>query len=299
MTSKNDGRSLYMSPGMPSDEYQIVKILPHGMSTMLYVIKEGNDDQLKVLKIIDKKMESYVNINREVSILSKLNHPNIVKVYRYWETPETMNILMEYIVGTDLTDRPKGVNIIERTIVDMANALVYLKSKRVIHRDIKPENLLWDSVNRRVVLCDFGWAIDTDMSQQICGTPDFFSPEMVKKTGYGHQTDIWCLGLTVFELIHGYGPFQHMHGSALRQAIVMGVKFPTVMKCHKKIETLIKLMLQVNPDIRISAQGILQHMQAGSATDLTRKVPSHVTTTDRTEISTHLGSVIRHTENGN
>ena len=85
----------------------------------------------------------------------------------------------------------------------------YLHKKSVIHRDLKPENLLIDK-DGNIKLCDFGWSAESSSFEKrttFCGTVDYLAPEMIKNQPHDHSLDIWCTGILLFELLHGYAPF--------------------------------------------------------------------------------------------
>lgn len=85
-----------------------------------------------------------------------------------------------------------------------------MHKKGIIHRDLKPENLLLDNEGN-IKLCDFGWSAEAISNQKrttFCGTIDYMSPEMIKNEPHDHTLDIWCLGVLLYELIHGDAPFK-------------------------------------------------------------------------------------------
>ena len=87
---------------------------------------------------------------------------------------------------------------------DIIQALIYLHSKNppILHRDIKPENIL--ICNDKLKIADFGWSnFKTDIRNTYCGTPDYLSPEMILGTNHNEKTDIWSLGVLLYELLHG------------------------------------------------------------------------------------------------
>lgn len=92
-----------------------------------------------------------------------------------------------------------------RFLYQTALALKYLHSQRIIHRDIKPENILLDS-DFNVKLCDFGWACylsEDEQRNSICGTYEYMSPEILHSQSHTEKVDIWCLGILLYEMLHG------------------------------------------------------------------------------------------------
>ncbi len=87
--------------------------------------------------------------------------------------------------------------------------LDYLHKKNIIHRDIKPENLLLDKEGN-IKICDFGWSAEANILEKrntYCGTTDYMAPEMIKNESHEFSLDIWCLGILLYELLHGKPPF--------------------------------------------------------------------------------------------
>lgn len=87
--------------------------------------------------------------------------------------------------------------------------MVYLHSKDIAHRDIKPENIVLDK-SFRVKICDFGWACKMERGEvrtSICGTLEYMSPEIAVKNVYTIKTDVWALGILLYEMLHGHPPF--------------------------------------------------------------------------------------------
>jgi serine/threonine protein kinase len=129
---------------------------------------------------------------------------------------------MEYAVNGNLFKQMKkqgsftekdAFNIFTQTSL----GIDFLHKNKIIHRDLKPENLLLDK-KRTIKLCDFGWSAESnnDCRFTFCGTVDYMAPEMVKGKpmnsksigqGYSYAVDIWCLGVLLYELLHGYAPF--------------------------------------------------------------------------------------------
>jgi serine/threonine protein kinase len=84
----------------------------------------------------------------------------------------------------------------------------YIQKRGIIHRDLKPENLLLDDKGN-IKLCDFGWSAEANHKARttFCGTIEYMAPEMLKNKPYTKKLDNWCLGVLLFELLHGYPPF--------------------------------------------------------------------------------------------
>lgn len=161
---------------------------------------------------------------READLAATLNHPNIVRVYNRGETDDGhLWIAMEYVEGTAAIDLARAdltpVRIV-RIITDVAAALDYAHSRRVLHRDIKPGNFLVSapgSDHERVLLADFGIARALDDATSLTatgamvGTAAYTAPETIEGRPADHRTDIYSLGCALFRLLTDRAPMRIIH----------------------------------------------------------------------------------------
>ena len=130
----------------------------------------------------------------------------------------------------------------------------------IIHRDIKPENILLDN-NNIIKLTDFGWSnyINlTEIRNTFCGTPLYFSPEIIMGNGHDNKVDIWCVGVIIFELLIGRIPFLGKDRNTLMYNIVNG-KICWDDNIDIDARDLISKILIVEPNLRISLEDIMKH----------------------------------------
>ena len=232
----------------------------HKMTGKIYVIKVMDKMAIKGEKLIDQ-------INREIEIMYKLNHPHVIRLINHFEDDEKFYLIMPYASKGQLYSLlRRQVRFDQRTAAqymrEVIEAVRYIHSfsPKIIHRDIKPENLLLDD-NYRVLLSDFGWSNfldDDEFRKTFCGTPEYLSPEMVKKEGHNEMVDIWALGVLMFEFLAGYAPFTGSHQKELynnikKLKISWPVDFPPLAK------NLITKILKLNPTERLSLEEILDH----------------------------------------
>ena len=232
----------------------------HKMTGKIYVIKVIDKMAIKGQKLIDQ-------INREIEIMYKLNHPHVIKLINHFEDDEKFYLIMPYASKGQLYSLlRRQVRFDQRTAAqymrEVIEAVRYIHSfsPKIIHRDIKPENLLLDD-NYRVLLSDFGWSNfldDDEFRKTFCGTPEYLSPEMVKKEGHNEMVDIWALGVLMFEFLAGYAPFagnlqKELYNNIKKLKISWPVDFPPLAK------NLITKILKLNPSERLSLDEILDH----------------------------------------
>ncbi|KAL4465052.1 hypothetical protein ABPG72_012235 [Tetrahymena utriculariae] len=206
------------------------------------------------------------NLKREIKIQKRMNHPNICKLYHYFEDKQYVYLVLEYAEQGSLFHNLRKVKkfseeLAFRFFYQTCLGIDHLHKNSIIHRDLKPENLLIDGKGD-IKLCDFGWSAEQRNSivrKTFCGTVDYMPPEMIENQPHDQRVDIWCLGILLYELIHGYAPFLgHDDQTKLknirnRQEIVFEPFVP------KDLEELIRGILQHNPLHRLSMDDIFRH----------------------------------------
>ena len=154
---------------------------------------------------------------REAETAGRLNHPNIVTMYDAGEEHDLAYIAMEFLKGKDLVPFTKPDHLLPlptvlSIIARVADALSYAHSLNVVHRDIKPANIMYDLDSDTVKVTDFGIARITDSSKtktgMVLGTPSFMSPEQLAGTKIGGQSDLFSLGVTLYQMVCGKLPFE-------------------------------------------------------------------------------------------
>ena len=225
------------------------------------------------VKLIDKtKFENKLQkelFAREVDIMYKIRHPNIVRLYTHFEDETNCYIALEYIKKGNLysytQSMPNKVLDAATTahfVVDLISALYYLHNMNpaIIHRDIKPENLLVGN-NGQLKLTDFGgsnYLEGGNVRYTTCGTQIYHSPEMLLKKGYDTRVDIWAIGILIFELMVGRPPFKADAQHSMEDNIVnLRINWPNTMNLLAK--NLISKILKKEPEQRPSLKEILEH----------------------------------------
>ncbi len=189
-----------------------------GMATVYLAIQENFQRQVAV-KILSKRLLSDASFGvrflREARIVAQLSHPNIVPVFDVGQHGDCHYIAMELLRGGDLKQRlAKGMPLSEclQIVEQIASALNYASSKNFVHRDIKPENILFREDGSAVV-SDFGIARSTEsetnmtLTGTIIGTPSYMSPEQAQAQPLDGRSDLYSLGIILFEMLTGNVPF--------------------------------------------------------------------------------------------
>jgi serine/threonine protein kinase/3-dehydroquinate dehydratase len=243
--------------------------------------------QLIAVKII-KYVEKYRKlIDRELEIHSKLHHPNIAELYSYIidRKRNIVYMMMEYCVGGNLKDYQQTHSFTEiqlQTIMrQIVAALQYLYEHNILHRDLKPQNILLD-MNKTVKLIDFGLArefneydlVDTTMEINVfdtfCGSPLYMSPEMFRRTKYDTTTDLWSLGIILYELITGKTPYHSCNYAELYRKIMHPISLPTQYYSSLSADCidLLTRLLQIDSVNRLKWAELFAHVWIAVDTEL-------------------------------
>ncbi|CAD8170425.1 unnamed protein product [Paramecium octaurelia] len=220
------------------------------------------------IKIIDKTKQQesdYVRIHREISILRKLRHPNVVQLFEIVESDTKLYIVTEYASGGELFDhivRNKRLEEREaaRLFIQLIHAVTYIHDHQVVHRDLKPENVLLNEGTLKVV--DFGLSSTYQPGQKLktpCGSPCYAAPEMLQGLSYdGLFTDIWSSGIILYAMICGCVPFEDQNTKRLYEKIKTS-DFHLPKHVSLQAGDLLKKLLMKDPQQRITLQEIKNH----------------------------------------
>ncbi|XP_035217379.1 calcium/calmodulin-dependent protein kinase kinase 2-like isoform X2 [Stegodyphus dumicola] len=211
-------------------------------------------------------------IYREIAILKKLNHPNIVKLHEVLDDPDEDNLYMVF----ELVQRGPVINVPTNSPLsemkawqyfrDIVMGIEYLHFQKIVHRDIKPSNLLL-SDDDRIQISDFGVCnqfegVDAFLSD-TAGTPAFVGPEVLKGTREvysGKALDIWQMGISLYSFVYGDVPFTDTNILALYTKIKSSpVPFPDTYSVSESLKHLLSRMLEKDPKQRITLKGIKEH----------------------------------------
>ena len=232
----NEIRMKEASVGSRLSEFEIVKQLGKGSYGTVYVVRSKLDMNTYVMKKMELnhlKESQQKECYREVSILRKVSHPNIIKYYSSFLENESLCIIMEYAELGDLYTLIKHYKrhqkffdeiILWRIALDVLNGLEYLHKNNIIHRDIKCLNLFL-SKDHHIKIGDLGVSTITSLGGMHCtrvGTPLYLSPELVKQVPYDFKTDIWSFGCSLYHLANLDPPFTGNNLIVLGNNIVKG-----------------------------------------------------------------------------
>ncbi len=203
--------------------YEILDVVGKGGMATVYRAQQVSMSRIVAVKVLPEKYindDTYIQrFEQEVAIVSKLEHRNIVPVHDYGEYNGQPYIVMRFMAGRSVDDLlsngPLDIETIISVLEQIAPALDYAHSKNVLHRDLKPSNVLLDD-NGGAFLTDFGIARVLGeqqgnkgiTTQGVVGTPSYMSPEQAQGLALDSRSDIYALGVMLFELATGRRPFE-------------------------------------------------------------------------------------------
>jgi serine/threonine-protein kinase len=215
------GRAMPASLG----RYELLEPIGRGAMGDVYLGRDPRINRLLAIKAVDLAADyepddltaARASFLREAETAGRLSHPNIVTIFDVGESDGLAYIAMEYLKGRHLSDYAKPDRLLPTHIVlDLlaraADALHYAHAQNVVHRDIKPANIMYDSVSETLKITDFGIARLIDVGRTrtgvVLGTPAFMSPEQLEGKNVNGHTDLFALGVSLYELLTGHLPFR-------------------------------------------------------------------------------------------
>ena len=265
--------------GNLNDKYLRGKKLGKGTFGIVYEAKNLIFNSKVALKVIPKNARmKYELIKNEIDILKKLMHPNIVRIYEFYESKNSFYLVNEFCPCGEL------YNYINKTILNeeqlavifyqVFSGLTYLHENNILHRDLKPENLLISKIEKDlkdnkeyfwIQIIDFGTAkiFENDKDENlVVGTPYYIAPEVLNKH-YNEKCDTWSVGVMLYMFLVGRPPFDGEN----RNEIINSIKTkdydennPKLLEQSPEVRDLIKHLLQKDTNKRFSAKEALNHI---------------------------------------
>ena len=205
--------------------YQVDKELGKGAMGVVYLGKDPKIGRVVAIKTMalsqefsgDELVDARERFFREAETAGRLQHQNIVTIFDAGEEHDLAYIAMEFLKGKDLLDYCKDGNLLPvpkvlSIVARVAEALAYAHKQNVVHRDIKPANIMYEIDSDTVKVTDFGIARITDSSKTktglVLGTPSFMSPEQLAGKKVDGRSDLYSLGVMLFQMLGGVLPFR-------------------------------------------------------------------------------------------
>ncbi len=209
--------------GVQLDEYRLERMLGQGGMARIYHGVDVRLNRQVAIKVIDTPFRDdpdYIKrFEREAQAIARLEHPHIVRLYRYGLDKDLLYMAMQYIDGIDLTmllallrENQEWIDPQDarRIIRQVCEALDYAHDQGIIHRDVKPANIMLDQQNR-AILTDFGLALLTESGTRgmVLGSPHYIAPEQaISSAKVVPQSDLYAVGVILYEMFTGERPFE-------------------------------------------------------------------------------------------
>ena len=250
--------------------YQVEKELGKGAMGVVYLGKDPKIGRVVAIKTMalsqefagDELIDARERFFREAETAGRLQHQNIVTIFDAGEEHDLAYIAMEFLKGRDMVEYCKGgsllpVPLVASVVARVSEALAYAHKQMVVHRDIKPANIMYERESDTVKVTDFGIARITDSSKTktglVLGTPSFMSPEQLAGKKVDGRSDLYSLGVMLFQLLTGVLPFRGesmaelMYKIANEEAQDIRTIRPDL---PAELARIVSLMLQKRPELR-------------------------------------------------
>ncbi|XP_041123853.1 serine/threonine-protein kinase 32C-like [Polyodon spathula] len=252
------------------DHFQILRAIGKGSFGKVCIVQKRDTEKMYAMKYMNKQQcierDEVRNVFRELEILQEIEHVFLVNLWYSFQDEEDMFIVVDLLLGGDLRYHlQQNIQFTEEAvklyICEMTLALDYLQSQHIIHRDLKPDNILLDEQGH-AHLTDFNIATiikDGERATALAGTKPYMAPEIFHSfvnggTGYAFQVDWWSLGVTAYEVLRGWRPYD-IHSNSTVESLLqlfstVSVQYASVWS--KDMVALLRKLLTVNPEHRFS-----------------------------------------------
>ena len=246
--------------------YAIVKLVTDKFTKIKYAMKVY--DKNKLTDSAKKKC-----VYREIEIMKRVNHRNIVKLKEVIYTQKEILIIMELVNGISLRDyynkqirnqenlSEQKERVLKHFFTQIFSAMSYLHKNHMAHRDIKLENILIDK-NNQIKIIDFGFGMynpQDRLQNFFCGTPNYMPPEIINKKSYiGEKADLWSLGVLLYKMLCADFPFKGENEKELYKMSKKG-KFDIPDYVPSKVRVILVKLINVIPEMRINCDDVLRY----------------------------------------
>jgi len=265
--------------GNPEKYYKKVRNLGSGSYGTVYLAKNTSKDNLVAIKVIEKIPANIIDdmeIKNEINILKSLSHPNIVKIYEFFDTALNYYIVTEFCKKGELFEYINNIyseNQLAVLFYQVFSGLCYLHEKKILHRDLKLENLMISEIEKDIntgeeyfwiKIIDFGTAKIFEKKKkekEIIGSSYYIAPEVLKKN-YNEKCDTWSVGVILYMTLTGIPPFDGESDEDIISRIKIG-KFSKTNKRYlehsAEVKDLVNSLLERDTEKRLSAKEALSH----------------------------------------
>lgn len=249
--------------------YEQDKIGKGSFSTIYKGTRKYMKDKIAIKKIdVENILSLHKNIKREIELHKKIKHRNIIKLYDtiFDYKKNTVYLIIELCSKGDFytfqNKRPIKEIYIKKYISDLSEGLKYLYKNNIIHRDLKTKNLLISDCGD-IKIADFGFAkqwINQDLKNTYCGSPLYMAPEILYYQNYDINSDLWSIGIIIYEMITGNPPFHVKNFYQLTKKMKeQKIQLPSEYSISKDLKELLENLLIKEPKHRLSWNDFFNH----------------------------------------
>ena len=255
------------------------KAVYNGTFSSIYKCHNINN---KLVPLVLKKINKNINkkyINDELIIMKTIDHNNVLSLLDVFYKKKKLHLVMNYCNGGNLIQyiNSNETKYNKKYMYQIIDGFTFLYLKNVIHRDIKPENILIH--DHTIKICDFGLAktmILDNIENSICGNPDYVAPEVFKYKIYNRKSDMWSLGVILYEILHKQHPYKSKNYSdlihILKNTSINGFSDTGVHKSSaNEIFFIIKKMLIIDYKNRLSWNDLIQFANKNIIININKK----------------------------
>ena len=262
----------------PFKDYTEIKLLGSGSFATVKLVKNNYTGMIRAMKIIKKKYnydssdENDLDILNEINILKQIDHPNVVKIFEFYNSDDAFYLITEYCEGGELfklISQKKILTEIQCAYImyQVLSAIKYCHKMKIMHRDLKPENILIYKHNKEkdffdVKICDFGTSQvfkKGEWQSQPCGSVYYVAPEVIYKK-FNSKCDLWSCGVIMFMLLSNKAPFGGRNDKDIIQNVLSGTYNKNFLKnCSETTLDLISKLLEKDYKLRINADDSMKH----------------------------------------
>ena len=249
------------------NDFKLLKVLGRGTFGKVVLVQYKLTKKYYAMKIMKKDviLESgqVTNTLLEKNILQNLNYQFLVGMDFCFQTQERIYFVMNFIRGGELFKHLTNCKFFPEEKAKFYSAIIglaleYLHTHGIVYRDIKPDNILIDE-DGYLKLADFGMAKmlkDQEKAFSLCGTPEYFPPEIITREGHNKAADWWSYGILLYEMLFGIPPFYSKNTEKMFDLITKAeLKFPKKINVSEDAKDLIKKLLIKNQDLRLGSEG--------------------------------------------
>jgi calcium-dependent protein kinase len=257
--------------------YKIAEKLGAGSFGKVYKVIYLPLDQPRAMKVVSKETLQYQDDDKkflkEIEVLSQLDHPNILKVFEYYQDSQNYYVITELCQGGELYEQIYQLNHFSEKeassiMEQIFSAVIYIHSKNIVHRDLKPENILLENNKEKrnffIKIIDFGTSNYFDKNTHLTlkvGTPYYIAPEVLKKS-YNYKCDIWSCGVILYILLTGSPPFNGSDENEIMRNVAKGkysMDGDEWFNVSDEAKDLTNKLLVYDPEKRLNAEEAWKH----------------------------------------